>query len=351
MKKPRILDCTLRDGSYVIDFQFTKKDTELICKALEGVGVDMIEVGHGMGLGASRKNRGVAAEDDQVYLEASAATVKNADWGMFCIPGIAELSDVDLAAKYKMDFIRIGTNVEDYKESKAFIERAKKHGMYVCSNFMKSYVLPPDQFAKHAKEAAAYGSDLIYIVDSAGGMFPDDITKYVEALRDAKVETDLGFHGHNNLGLAIANTLRACELGVSVVDCSLQGFGRSAGNAPTEQLLCALIRFGVDMNIDPVALMDIGEKHIIPLIENRGINSVDTVAGLALFHSSYMPIIEKFAKQYSVDPRHLILSVCKYDKTNAPATLVEREAKRLAESGVKGNWKPLYRHYYGGEQG
>ena len=349
-KKQRILECTLRDGSYVIGFQFTEEQTRLIVKALETTGFDMIEVGHGMGLGASEKGKGKAAETDEVYLKATAETIKNADWGMFCIPGIAELHHIDMAAEYGMKFIRIGTNTTSYQESQKFVERAKKHDMFVCSNFMKSYVVPPTEFAKYALEAQKYGADLVYIVDSAGGMFPEDIEKYVMAIREKSDNLALGFHGHNNLGLAVVNALKAFDLGIEIVDTSLQGFGRSSGNTPTEQLICTLMRKGVDLGIDPILVMDVAEQFIRPLIEAKGLSSLDTVAGLALFHSSYMPIIKRYATEYRVDPRRLIIAVCQKNQTDAPDDLVKQQAKYLAEVGIKGNWKPLYANYYGGEQ-
>lgn len=350
MDGPRILECTLRDGSYAINFQFTREDTANIVKALENVGFEMIEVGHGMGLGASEKNKGIAAESDETYLQVTAETIQKANWGMFCIPGIAELDHVELAASYDMDFIRIGTNIEDYKLSKPFIARAKHHGMLVCSNFMKSYVSTPEEFAECAIEVEKYGADLVYIVDSAGGMFPEDIERYVHAIREKSDTLRLGFHGHHNLGMGVANALKAVQLGVEIIDTSLQGLGRSAGNTPTEQFLCALMRKGIPINTDPIAVMDVAEKYIQPLIQTKGISSVDIVAGLALFHSSYMPTIEKYARQYRVDPRRLIIAVSEYNATDISNDLVEEKARFLSNQGVHGNWKPLYKSYYGGEQ-
>jgi len=348
--KPKILECTLRDGSYAIDFQFTKSDTSNIAESLESIGFNLIELGHGMGLGASEKGKGIAAETDEIYLRTAAETIKKASWGMFCIPGVAELAHIDMAAEYGMSFIRIGTNVESYQESQPFIEKAKKYGMFVFSNFMKSYTSSPENFAKYALEAHNYGSDLVYIVDSAGGMLPEDLEKYVTAVREKSDTLRLGFHGHHNLGMGVANALKAVELGIEIIDTSLQGLGRSAGNTPTEQLICALMRKGIDVNIDPLKVMDISETYIQPLIRSQGLSSLDIVAGLALFHSSYMPIIKKYATQYRVDPRRLIISVCKHDKVNAPEELIEKNAKYLQELGISGNWKALYQQYYGGEQ-
>ena len=347
-----ILECTLRDGSYVINFQFTARDTEVIASALDEAGFDLIEVGHGIGLGASEKGMGVAAETDVGYMAAAARAVKRGRWGMFCIPGVATLGQLEQAIDHGMGFVRIGTEVADVADSQPFIAEAKKVGLFVCANFMKSYATPADAFAERVLESEQYGADCVYIVDSAGGMFPDDIRRYVDAVR-RRSDIKLGFHGHNNLGLGIANALAAAECGIAIVDASLQGFGRSAGNAATEQLICALARRGIDLGLDPIRVMDIGEHYIAPLITARGINSIDVVSGLAQFHSSYMGLIREFAGKYGVDPRHLIIAVCHRDKVSAPRAMVEEEARKLADLGclVDGvTTRFQLNRYYGSEQ-
>lgn len=328
MKKPQIMDVTLRDGSYAINFQFTASDTAVIAGALDAAGFDLIEVGHGVGLHASESGYGVAAEKDEAYLKAAAESVKRGKFGMFSIPGVARLEDVDMAAEFGMGFIRIGTNVTQVCESAQFIERAKSHGMMVCANYMKSYSMEPQEFAKTAKLSERYGADVLYVVDSAGGMLPSEVEAYILAVQGA-CNIPVGFHGHDNLGLGIANSLRAVELGASIVDSSLQGFGRSAGNAATEILVVVLAKMGHELGLDPLAVMDIGEKYVRPLVRRRGHSSLDLVTGQAQFHSSYMGVIRKFSSKYQVDPRLLILALTKVDKVNAPEELVDRLAKQL----------------------
>jgi 4-hydroxy-2-oxovalerate aldolase len=292
----------------------------------------------------------LAAETDEVYMQTAADTLKDAEWGMFCIPGIARREHIDMGADYEMDFIRIGCNVSEFEQLRPFVTHAKKHGMYVCANLMKSYTVPPAKFAECAAEIEKYGVDALYIVDSSGGMLPNELIEYFKVTRERCPGLPLAFHGHNNLGLGVANTLAAIEHGAAIVDTTLQGFGRSAGNAPTEQLLSALTRMGIDTGIDPIEVMDIGEHYIQPMIERTGISSIDVISGQALFHSSYMPIIRKFASQYHVDPRRLIVAVCEHDTSDAPEHLVESQARRLAEEGVKGEWSTGYKRYVGGEQ-
>ena len=348
----KILECTLRDGSYVVDFGFTANDTLLISAALQDVGFDLIETGHGIGLGATEKGMGVAAATDEAYMKATSEAVDKAKWGMFGIPGIATLDHVKMGADYGMDFIRIGTNIDEIDQGRPFVDEAKKHGMSVCCNFMKSYAKSPAFFAKLAKQAEDFGADAVYLVDSAGGMLGEHIAEYIDAAM-AEISIPLGYHGHNNLGLANANALVACDKGATIIDTSLQGFGRSSGNVITEQFICALQRKGIDLGIDPIAVMDIGEKYICPLIPPGGLSTLDMVSGLAQFHSSYIGVIREFSSKYGVDPRRLIMAVCKENIMDAPRDLVEAKAKDLAEQGLTTEATTSRFHferYHGNEQ-
>ena len=331
MKKVKVLETTLRDGSYAINFQFTSADTAIICSELEKAGFDLIEIGHGVGLHASETGFGQAAETDEEYCKAAAEALTTAQYGMFAIPGIARLEDIDMAAEHGMGFIRIGTNVTDVAQSEEYIARAKKHGMFVSANFMKSYATEPREFAQCAVMSQKYGSDVLSVVDSAGGMLQGELEAYMQATRDA-CDIPLAFHGHDNLGLAVSHSVRAAELRATIVDGSLQGMGRSSGNAATEILLCALDRTGFDTGIDILQTMDIGAKYIKPMMRRQGISGLDIVTGYAQFHSSFMGSIRKISSKYRIDPRKLIIGVCKEDKVNAPVELVERVAKEISET-------------------
>jgi 4-hydroxy 2-oxovalerate aldolase len=344
---PAILDCTLRDGSYVVDFGFTRSDTFEFVRDISECGFPYVEVGHGVGLGASTKGMGAAAATDEEYMVAAyRACRKPAMWGMFAIPGIASLSDIDLAAKHKMGFIRIGCEVAAVETAKPFIERARHHGIYVFSNLMKSYAAPVEEFVAAALKCVEYGAQCVYIVDSAGGMLPDDIRVYADAMRQAAPDVKLGFHGHNNLGLGVANALVCVDWSFDVIDTSLQGLGRSGGNVPAEQFIAALIRAGYDVPYDPVAVMQAGDDLVRQYVQP--ISSLDVTAGLGQFHSSYMPRILSVAKAKRVDPRRLILAVSARDKLNAPIALIEECAAAL--EGEQPPSALVTKPYYGQEQ-
>jgi len=252
-----IMECTLRDGSYATGFQFSDEFTVDLALKLENVGFRFIEVGHGVGLNASQAGKRKAISTDMEYMESMFRQLKKAKWGMFFIPGIGQKYDLKLAAKYEMDFVRIGTNVTQIEEAEEYVKLAKDLGFIVTSNLMKSYVLQPSKFVKKAKLAEKYGVDIVYIVDSAGYMVPNYVEEYVTQLK-ASVAVDIGFHGHDNLNLALANTLRAIECGATYVDATLQGVGRSAGNVQLETLIFALAKMGYKLGINGLNAFYVG---------------------------------------------------------------------------------------------
>jgi 4-hydroxy-2-oxovalerate aldolase len=228
-----------------------------------------------------------------------------------------------------MDFIRIGANVDTYEKAEPYIRYAKEKDLFVCANFMKTYALSYDLVGKTAAMASSFGVDLNCIVDSAGAMLPKDVEGYVNAIRNES-DKQIGFHGHNNLGLANINSIRAFELGVDIIDTSLRGMGRSAGNTVTEIFLLTLKRMGIDLGYDVFQVLDISEKYIDHLMSGyRQVDSESILSGYAKFHSSFAPLIHKISRIYNIDPRKLIVELCKVDCINAEEELVINIAQNL----------------------
>lgn len=334
MKRVNVLDNTLRDGSYAVDFSFTAADTASICTELERAGVGYIEVGHGAGLGATARNFYPAAATDVEYLEAARSALTSSRFGMFCNPAIAGLEDIDVAADHGMDFIRVGTDVTGIADSRRYLARAKERGLFATANLMKSYAVPPEQFAEAATQAAEYGADVVYLVDSAGSMFPEDVEAYLSALRAAS-GVQFGFHGHDNLGLAVYNSLFAAERGAGFVDASLQGLGRSAGNAPTEHLAAALDKRGYQTGIDVLRLLRAEAACGSPLVVRPGYAALDVVSGYAGFHSNFLPKVLAAAEEYEVDPARLIIELCEVDRLSVRDEVLRSIATRIRETACE----------------
>ena len=342
----KLLDTTLRDGSYVNNFGFSANDTFNITRDLDEAGVDLIEVGHGVGLNASNSGHGFAAEDDKTYMKSAAQAIKNAKWGMFAIPGICELSHLDSCFDHNIGFLRFGVSIDNYDTVVPYIEKTKKNGVIACVNFMKSYTKEPYLFERAARKIASVGADYIYIVDSAGNMTPPTVRKYCERVQDLNI----GFHAHNNLGLANANALMAESCGAQIIDCSLQGMGRSSGNSVTEHFVAIMHREGKLKKIDLMKLLDLGQKQIRPRLNLNGHEALDLVAGYAGFHSSYMNRILDTAQEFEVDPRILIIEVCKITQSDAPEKVVEKVAKILSSKSQSYKFKGVLNNIYSGNE-
>ena len=325
----KLLECTLRDGSYSVDFQFTEKDTAIILSSLQNIGFEYIEIGHGLGLHASDTSSR-AAETDETYLRVAQEILDRAKFGMFFIPGIGRVEDLELAHRYEMDFVRIGTNVTEIERSKEFVKYAKDLGFTVFSNLMKTYALSPSKVAENARLAEEYGADVVVIVDSAGGMLPGDVGRYISAFKEGEVGTEIGFHGHNNLALAVANSIEAMMNGASFIDTTLGGIGRSSGNAATETILSILKKMGRPLPMDIIKVMDLADTVVRPLIRSSSeADSVSIISGYADFHSSFLDTVLEASKRYTIDPRELIVQLSTIDKVNVPPDLANRLAEEI----------------------
>jgi 4-hydroxy-2-oxovalerate aldolase len=332
---PEILDTTLRDGSYAIDFQFTADDTAVIASSLESAGIPLIEVGHGLGLGAARAGKGDQAATDDAYLKAAAEALTHAQFGAFFIPGIGSEDDLRRAAACGMGFVRIGTNITELDHAGPFVNLAKALGLRVSCNLMKSYAVAPEAFGERVRMAAEFGADVVCLVDSAGGMLPEEVRRYVDAARNAS-GVALGFHGHDNLCMGVANTLEAYDAGATVLDGSLQGLGRSEGNAPTEVLAAVFQKRGLLPDVDLNGLLDAAEAFVLPLAHGPRRTAIGITTGRARLHSSFLTRVMATATEFGIDVRDLIVCLGEQNQVDAPAALVAGLARQIASRRPRG---------------
>jgi 4-hydroxy-2-oxovalerate aldolase len=234
-----------------------------------------------------------------------------------------------MAVKRGMSFVRIGTNVNETELAEPFIKRAKELGIDVSCNLMKTYALPLDEVVRRSERLAAWGADVITIVDSAGGMLPADVAAAVRRLC-AVVPTRMGFHGHNNAQLAVANALAAIDAGATVIDTTLRGMGRSAGNAQTEVVVALLHRRGMNLGINPFRVMELGERTIAPMARGVGVGPIELTSGTALFHSGFLQPILRVAQRLSLDPKELIAAVSAVEKILVTEALIMKIGRQLA---------------------
>lgn len=327
-----IVENTLRDGSYVINFQFDKQQTKDISNGLSKLGFKMIEVGHGLGLGAwNNAKAGLSKENDETYIRSAIEGAPNAEIGVFFIPGIGTMDDIDKAIDLGIKFIRIGSNVDTFKNTLKFAEQAKKRGLTVAINLMKSYGVKSYEFTQIAKEIDSWKiADVIYLVDSAGCMMPQDVFEYIERTRE-KVSTSIGFHGHNNLSMAAANSIQAIHAGATYIDTCIRGMGRSAGNAQTEIMIHIMQKMGLSpVNTSIYDFYEFANKHIVPLMPYvQGLSDEEIHIGISRFHSSYYPILEKVSKEMAIDEKKLMKMVSDINCINPTEELFINVASKI----------------------
>ena len=327
-----ILECTLRDGGYAIEFQWSVEEIEQIVGQLAAAGFSRVEIGHGLGLGASRTLTPARCSDEEMATVA-ARVKRDAKIGAFFVPGIGNADDLRRFRDLGGDFVRVGTDVSKSESAWEYVRLAADLGFEVCYNFMKSYAAQPFELLSRAVPIAERGATVVSVVDSVGGMLPDQVAEYVRVLR-AGLDVQVGFHGHNNLLMANANSLAAVQAGATVIDTTLLGMGRGGGNAQTETMLVVLEKAGYPTGIDPLLVARIAERYVSPKPARlKGADELELIYGFALFHSGFTKRVQDVAAAYGVRYQDLILEVSRYAKEDPSQALIEEAATQLSRNG------------------
>jgi 4-hydroxy-2-oxovalerate aldolase len=309
MKNIRIIDATLRDGMHAVSHQLTPEQMARIAAGLDAAGVDTIEIGHGDGLGGSSLQYGFARASDKEYLAAVAKAVKNAKIDVLLIPGIGTIEDLEAAMAYGVKTVRVATHVTEADVGAQHIDFAKKHGLEAIGFLMMSHMATPEKVVEQAKLFESYGADAVYVTDSAGAMVPGEVAERITAVREA-IKLPIGFHAHNNLGLAVGNTLAAIEAGASIVDGTVRGLGAGAGNTQLEVLVAVLKRLGYETGIDLYSVMDAGEQLVDPVMQRPQIVSNAALAiGYAGAYGSFLLHSQRAAEKFGVDARDILIEM------------------------------------------
>ena len=313
MRKAIITDTTLRDGSHSVSHQYTLEDMKNIAKSLENAGVDIIEMGHGDGLTGSTINYGFALHDDFKYIEAVASVLDKSKLCVLLIPGIGTIEDLKKAKKLGAKVVRVATHVTEADVSEQHIKEAKEMDMFTVGFLMMAHMADKERILEEALKMESYGADVVYMTDSSGAMLPDDVYENVKYLKE-NLSVPIGHHSHNNLGMAVANSLSAYKAGADYLDGSLIGLGAGAGNCPTEMLVGVFNKVGIDHNVDFYKIIDAGDDVLKPIILGKGrelprFNSDSLIVGYAGVYSSFMLHARKASERFNVDTRDILIEL------------------------------------------
>jgi 4-hydroxy 2-oxovalerate aldolase len=300
----------------MVNHQFSRTDLAAIVGGLDRAGIQLIEVGHGNGVGSelfkdpTLRSTSMPIVDDRGHAEIALRVAQRARVGVVLTAGkrFAPVEYIDRIAELGFAFVRLTVMPDEVNdEAFAYVRRAKDRGLTVSINVMQTYVKSPAELGEAARKAAAHGVDWFYVVDSAGGMMPDDVKRYVEAVLATSPQLEVGLHAHNNLGCAVANALAAVDVGATLVDGTLNGIGRATGNPATEQLAVAL-RDRLAHEVDLEALAALGNA-MRSLFEDTGNAPLDFISGGALVHSRNVPGVFAAARARGRAPSAFLLAL------------------------------------------
>lgn len=331
-KQIKLHDMSLRDGMHPKRHQITLQEMVDVATGLDAAGVQLIEVTHGDGLGGASVNYGFAAHSDEEYLRAVIAQMKQAKVSALLLPGIGTVDHLQMAHDCGVHTIRVATHCTEADVSEQHIQYGRKLDMDTVGFLMMAHMLDADGLVKQAKLMESYGANCLYITDSAGYMLPEDVRVRIDAVRQAlQPETELGFHGHHNLGMGIANSLAAIEAGANRIDGSAAGLGAGAGNTPLEVFNAVCDRLGIITGVDVFKLADVAEEKVFPMMEHIvRVDRDSLMLGYAGVYSSFLLFAKRAAKKYGVPSHEILLELGRRKTVGGQEDMIEDLALDMA---------------------
>jgi 4-hydroxy 2-oxovalerate aldolase len=332
MKKIIITDSSLRDGNHSVKHTISLDSIEKYCQFADKVGIPIVEVGHGNGLAASSLLIGKSPNTDKEMLITAKKYLKNSKLGIHTIPGLSTVDDAMAAADYGVDVFRVATHCTEATLAKSHIEYLAKAGKEVYGVLMMSALITADELVEQAKIMESYGAQAIIIMDSTGTYLPIDVQERISKLK-AHTNIKVGFHAHNNLGCAVANSLVAVQSGADMIDVCIRGFGAGAGNAPLELILPVFEKSGFLTGIDFEETIKEADRVMDYLVPNVPITTpINVLTGLTKLFSGFEKPIIKASKLYGIEYSSLIFELGNRKLVAGQEDLILEVAQKLKEN-------------------
>ncbi|NPT60365.1 4-hydroxy-2-oxovalerate aldolase [Paraburkholderia elongata] len=332
-RKVLLHDMCMRDGMHAKRHQITVDEMVNFAKALDAAGMPLLQVTHGDGLGGSCLNYGFGLHTNEEYLSAVVSHLKRAKVSVLLVPGLGTMKELQSAHDCGAHSVHVATHCTEADVSEQHIGFARKLGMDTTGFLMMAHMNSPEGLAQQGKLMESYGAQTVYVTDSAGYMLPDDVRARVRALRAVlKPETEIGFHGHHNLGMGIANSIAAIEEGASRIDGSVGGLGAGAGNTPLEVFAGVCERMGIETGVDVFKLVDVAEDIVVPMMDQViRVDRDSFTIGYAGVYSTFLLFAKRAAARYGVPSRDILLELARKKMVGGQEDMIEDTALTLAK--------------------
>jgi len=324
-RKVTLHDMTLRDGMHPKRHQITLDQMVRVSTALDEAGVPLIEVSHGDGLGGASINYGFPAHTDEEYLRAVVPKLKRAKVSALLLPGIGTVDHLKMAVDCGVSTMRVATHCTEADVSCQHIPMSRKLGLDTVGFLMMAHMIDARALLKQAKLMESYGANCIYCTDSAGYMLPDDVTARIGLLRaELNPGTELGFHGHHNMAMGVANSLAALAAGANRIDASAAGLGAGAGNTPLEVMVAVLDRMGADHGVNLYKIMDVAEDLVVPMMDTPvRIDRDALILGYAGVYSSFLLFAQRYGEKYGLSSRDILVELGRRKTVGGQEDMIE----------------------------
>lgn len=327
-----LVDVTLRDGSHAMKHQFTEEQVRDVARGLDKAGIEYFEVTHGDGLGGSTLQYGFSLVDEMKLIEAAVSECKHSKVSVLLLPGIGLKEDLEEAARIGAKMVRVATHVTEADVAKQHIELGRKLGLKTVGFLMMAHMAPVEKLVEQAKLFESYGAEIVYAVDSAGALLPHEVYERVSALREA-LSCELGFHGHNNLQLAMANTIEAVKAGAAYIDGSLRCLGAGSGNTQTEVMAAVFDRLGYNTGVELFPLMDVANDVVAKFMPRpQEVTGSSLIMGYSGVYSSFLLHTADAAKKFGVDERDILLELGRRKAVGGQEDLIIEVAAQIANA-------------------
>jgi 4-hydroxy 2-oxovalerate aldolase len=304
-----VYDPSLRDGHHAVRHSLSRDQLRGYATAANKAGVPVVEVGHGNGLGASSLQVGRAVLSDDEMLSVVREALTTSRMGVFILPGWGTISDLRLAIALGADIVRVGAHCTEGDLTERHLGLVRRNGVEAHGVLLMSHMASPQRLARECARLVDFGASAVGIFDSSGHYLPEDVTERIAAIV-AAVDVPVIFHGHNNLGMAVANSVAAVRAGAGIIDGCARGFGAGAGNTQLEVLVPVLERLGYSTGIDLYGLLDAADFAERELVQKvPAIDSVSVVSGLAGVFSGFKARVLDIARREQVDPRDVFFEL------------------------------------------